>query len=204
MSLHPKNHEQPATSNISALDYEAQNLATGFFEPPSPGSKELRDFEVYNRTTLPLLVEANLRAIVEAQVAPIEERVRTMVVDIVRTCQSTVARNFHLTIAPSSSVHDRTLPSFQSLFSNENTAHTHEEPVHGSAYDSAGNSLNFFQEPSPINTEASASLPTPMYDQSGSINPQSGSQDSGYGTLPDCCDCHCHHDSTIGNMTSGK
>ena len=175
-------------------------------EPSSPGSRELRDFEVYNRATLPLLVEANLRAIVETQVAPIEERVRAMVVDIVRTCQSTVARTFQLTIAPTLSVHDRTPPSFQASFSNENAAHTHEEPVHGSAYGSAGNSLNFFQEASPINAEASASLPTPMYvyDNDNSINRQTQSQDSGYGTLTEPCDCTCHSVSDTRNTINGK
>ncbi|KAM0798476.1 hypothetical protein BDR22DRAFT_374189 [Usnea florida] len=176
--------------------YEAQTPAPDTFESSSPGSRELRDFELYSRTTLPLLVEANLRAIVEAHVAPIEERVRAMVVDIVRTCQSTVARNFQLTIAPTLSIHDRTPSSFQTSFSNENTAHKHEEPVHGSAYGSAGDSLNFFQEPSPINAEASASLPTPMYDNDNSINRQTQSQDSGYGTLTEPCSCICHYPST--------
>ena len=129
---------------------------------------------------------------------------RAMVVDIVRTCQSTVARNFRLTIAPTSSVHDRIPPSFQASSSNENTAHTHEEPAHGLAYGTEGSSSDFFREPSLLTGEASASLPTPMYDHSSSINAQSQSHDSGYGTLPDNCDCHCHHDSTIWNTTFGK
>ena len=172
--------------------------------PSSPGSRELRDFEVYSRTTLPLLVEANLRVIVESQVAPIEERVRAMVVDIVRTCQSTVARTFHLTIAPTSLVQDRGPSTTQASASNDITAHTQEEPVHGSAYGTAGNSLNFFQEHSPINAEASASLPTPMYDHNNSINHQSQSQDSGYGTLTDTCDCICHYDLNTRITTVGK
>lgn len=166
----------------------------------SPGSRELRDFEVYSRTALPLLVEAHLRAIVESQVAPIEERVRAMVVDIVRTCQSTVARSFPLTITPNSLVQDRGTSTTQASASNDITAYSQEGPVHGSAYGTAGNFLDFFREPSLLTGEASASLPTPMYD----INPQSQSQDSGYGTLPDECDCHCHHDSTIGNTASSK
>ena len=170
----------------------------------SPGSRELRDFEVYSRTALPLLVEAHLRAIVESQVAPIEERVRAMVVDIVRTCQSTVARSFPRTITPNSLVQDRGTSTTQASASNDITAFPQEEPVHGSAYGTAGNSLDFFREPSLLTGEASASLPTPMYDHSSSINPQSQSHDSGYGTLPNKCDCHCHRDSTTGNTTFGK
>ena len=173
--------------------------------PSSPGSRELRDFEVYNRTTLPLLVEANLRAIVESQVAPIEERVRAMVVDIVRTCQSTVARNFHLTIAPTSSVQDRAPSTAQATASNDINTNSQEEPVHGSAYDVAGNSVDFFQEPSPINAEANASHSYPMlYYEGNPVDPQSWSQDSSYITLPDSCDCHCHHNSTIENREFGK
>lgn len=183
--------------------YEAQHFAPVIFDSSSPGSRELRDFEVYNRATLPLLVEANLRAIVESQVAPIEERVRTMVVDIVRTCQSTVARNFHLTIAPTSQAHDRITSSPQASSSYENATHTYEEPIHDSAYAIAGNSLDFFREPSLLTGEASASLPIAMYNHSNSINSQSQSQDSGYGTLTDTCDCLCHRHSTLSTSTIG-
>ena len=136
----------------------------------------------------------------ESQIAPIEECVRAMVADIVRTCLSTVAQDFR-----SLNDLDRIPSSFpQASASDEVTTHGHEEPVHGSAPDTAGNSLDFFREPSPLDAEANASLPAPMYDYSDLLHHQSQSQDSGYETLPDNCDCHCHYDSTIGNPTRGK
>ena len=136
----------------------------------------------------------------ESQVAPIEERGRAMVADIVRTCLSTVAHTFR-----SLNELDR-IPSSvpQASASNEITTHAHEEPDHGSAPDTAGNSLDFFREPSPLNAEASASLPTPMYDHDNSINRQSQSQDSGYGTLAEPCDCTCHNVSDTWNKMMGK
>ncbi|KAL9134542.1 MAG: hypothetical protein Q9175_004270 [Cornicularia normoerica] len=184
--------------------YEAEDLLLENLEPSSPGSRELRDFENYNRTTLPLLVEANLRAIVESQIAPIEERVRAMVVDIVRTCQSTVARNFHLTIAPTSLANDRVHSSSQAIASNVITTHTHEEPALISTDGTAGNSLDFFREPSFLNAKASASLPGPMYKQSSTTADQNPSLDSGYASLPYFCDCSCHDYSIASNTANGE
>ena len=172
--------------------------------PSSPGSRELRDFEAYSRTALPLLVEAHLQVIVSSQVAPIEERVRAMMVDIVRTCQSTVARSFHLTIAPTSSVQDRAPSTTQATASNDINTNSQEEPLQDSAYAIGSNSLDFFRETSLLTSEAGASFPITMYNHSNSINSQRQSQDSGYETPPRNCDCHCHDDSAIGNPTLGK
>ena len=158
----------------------------------SPRSQELRDFEAYNRTTLPLLVEANLRAIVESQIAPIEERVRAMVVDIVRTSQSTVARNFHFTIAPASIAGDRMQSSSQTIASPERAMHTHGEPAQTDSVGIVDNSLNFFREPPHLNAEASASAPGPVSDYNSFSRHQNSYSDSGYASLPSSCNCSCH------------
>ncbi|CAF9941891.1 hypothetical protein IMSHALPRED_003086 [Imshaugia aleurites] len=184
-------------------DYEAEDSLPGIFEPSSPESRELRDFENYNRTTLPLLVEASLRAIVESQVAPIEERVRAMVVDIVRTCQSTVARNFRLTIAPSSSAGDR-LQSSQAIASVEDATHTREEPDQTSVDGTAEDSLDFLREPSLFNAEASESLPDLIYNHNDVSGHESQSSDSGYGSLSKHCDCSCHDYSSAWNTANGE
>ena len=192
------------------LDYGLDNLSPANLEASSPRSQELQDFEAYNRTALPILVEANLRAIVESQVAPIEEHVRAMVVDIVRTCQSTVAHNFRSTIAPNSSTNDRMQPSLQPITSIESTAHSLAEPAQLPSNDTAGNSMDFFREPPPLNAEASASLPMPLYNHSNVTGHHSQSSDSGYGSLLDPgsslqpCSCSCHDYSNAWNTANGE
>ena len=67
----PNEHKNPFEADLIS-DYEAEEAYAENVEPSSPRSEELRNFETYNRTALPLLVEANLRAIVDSQIAPIE------------------------------------------------------------------------------------------------------------------------------------
>lgn len=188
-------------SRLTKLDYDAHDLTLADLEPSSPRSQELRDFEAYNRTTLPLLVEANLRAIVESQIAPIEERVRAMVVDVVRTCQSTVARNFYLMVAPASSTHDRTQPSTQTTASTEAAAQSQEESTQAYLDDTGETSSSFFREPPHLNAEAGSSFPGPISSIGGSQNPYS---DSGYSSLPCSCSCSCHDYSNTWNTANGK
>lgn len=186
------------------LDYEVDHPSPESQEPSSPRSRELRDFEIYNRTTLPLLVEANLRAIVESQIAPIEERVRAMVVDIVRTCQSTIARNYHLTIAPTSSASNRMRSSSPATASAETTFPTIVEPTQKAVNDATGNSFDFFREPPHLNAEASASVPGPVYNPTDVTECQNPSSDSGYGSLQERCGCSCHDYSNAWNTANGK
>ena len=161
----------------------------------------MRDFEAYNQTALPLLVEANLRAIVESQIAPIEDRVRAMVVDIVRTCQSTVARNFNLMIASTSSVDDRTQPHSQTVTLGESSANTREELARLPRNDTADNPLDLYREPPHLNAEASTTFPDPVSMATGSQNLDS---DSGYSSIPHSCACSCHNHSNTGNVVDGK
>lgn len=191
----------PNNSHLIILDYDADDLTLGNLESPSPRSQELRDFEAYNRTTLPLLVEANLRAIVESQVAPIEERVRAMVVDIVRTCQSTVARNFHLMVAPNLSADDQTAPSTQPTASAEAAIQPQEDAAQAFLDDSGRKSLDFFREPPHLNAEAGFSFSGPISSVGGSQDPNS---DSGYSSLPCSCSCSCHDYSNTWNTANGK
>lgn len=169
----------------------------------SPRSQELRDFDNYNRTNLPLLVEANFRAIVDPQIAPIEEHVRALVVDLVRTCQSTVARNFQLTMASASLANDRTESSNQAIASTESAVQTDGEPIQTFGDGTAG--MYFFREPPHVNADAGSSLPGPMYEYNhdsvtSNHNPKS---DSGYPSLPFSCSCSCH-DSFNPSITANS
>ena len=188
-------------SNLNTIDYEENDLSPENREPSSPRSQELRDFEVYNRTNLPLLVEASLRVIVETQITPIEEHVRTMVVDIVRSCQSTVARNFHLTVSPTSSASDRMQPSFQSITPAENGGDTRVGSAPLSRHDTADNPLDSFCEPPHLSAEASASSPGPKSRATGSQDPNSA---TGYSSLPHSCGCSCHDYSNYLNTVDSK
>ena len=158
-------------------------------------------FETYNRTALPLLVEASLRAIVESQIAPIEERVRAMVVDIVRTSQSAVARNLNFIIAKTSSADERTQPLSPTLILAEIGVHTREEPARLFRNDTADDPLDLYREPPHLSAEASATTLGPVSSLSGTQNLNS---DSGYSSIPNSCACFCHDYSNTGNTTNGK
>ena len=200
-------------SDVAILDYKAEDFPLDNLEPSSPASRELRDFETYNRTALPLLVEANLRAIVESQIAPIEERVRAMVVDIVRTCQSTVARNFHLTIAPTSLANSRTQSSSEVSASAGIAVGDHGEPAQVPMDRTADSPMEFFPELSHLNLETSAP-PHLNSEASGSLQviPQLESitenmnQDSDLGFTSPLfpCGCSCHDYSNNWNTANGE
>ena len=116
----------------------------------------------------------------ESQIAPIEERVKAMVVDIVRTCQSTVAHNYQLTIAPTSSANQSRQPSSPAIASVENTVRMYGYPdqtsgngtvvnptinsypysAQLSGNSAVGNPLEFFREPPHLNAEAGILFPT--------------------------------------------
>ena len=182
-------------------DYETDEVVPEIVEPSSPQSEELRNFETYNRTALPLLVEANLRAIVESQIAPIEERVRAMIVDIVRTAQSTIARNFNSMNAPTSSADDETQPHSQTVRLAELGALSSEEPAQTFGIDGADHPSELYHEPPHLNAEASASFPDPV---SIAIGSQYHSSDSGYSSLPFSCPCSCHGYSNTWNTANSK
>ena len=178
-------------------DYEVDEVSTESVEPSSPQSEELRNFETYNRTALPLLVEANLRAIVESQIAPIEERVRAMIVDIVRTSQSTVARNFNSMNAPTSSADDETQPHSQTVRLAELGALSIDEPAQTFGVDDADHPSELYHEPPHLNAEVSATFPDSVSIATGS---QNHSSDSGYSSLPNSCACSCHGYSNTWNL----
>ena len=182
-------------------DYGVDEVPAENVEPSSPRSEELRNFETYNRTALPLLVEANLRAIVESQIAPIEERVRAMVVDIVRTSQSTVVRNFNRMNVPTSSTDDEMQPNLQRVSSAELGPHISEEPAQTSGIDGADHPSELYHEPPHLNAEASASFPDPGSIATGS---QNHSSDSGYSSLLNSCPCSCHDHSNTWSTADSK
>ena len=188
-------------ADLIILDYEADEISAETVGPSSPRSEELRNFETYSRTALPILVEAQLRAIVESQFAPIGERVRSMVVDIVRTSQSTVARNFNLMIASTFSADDRTQPHSQTVTQAEIGVHTREVPARLTMNDTADNPLDLYREPPHLNAEASA---TTLGSASSVTGTQNLSSDSGYSSTPNSCGCFCHGYSNTWNTANSK
>ena len=186
---------------MNTSDYETDDITLENLEPVSPRSQGLRDFENYSQTALPLLVEANLRAIVETQNAPIEERVRAMFVNIVRTCQSTVARNFHLTVSQPSSANGRMQSSSQTIAPAETNVHTRTERGNSSRDDTTDDSLDFSREPPHLNAEVSAPFLGPLGNVTGSQGPNS---DSGFESSPFSCACSCHDYSNTWNVANGK
>ena len=146
-------------------------------------------------------MEASLRAFVESQVAPIEERARATVVDIVRTCQSTVAHNFSLMIAPTSSAGDQTQPNPQTVAPVESSSHTREEPPQLPRANSEDNPLDIYREPPHLSVEAGTTLPDSVSNVTGSQNP---SLDSGYSSLPSSCTCSCHNYSNTSNTANDE
>ena len=191
-------------SHLTTLDYDADDLIPGYLESLPPRSQELRDFEHYNRTTLPLLIDANLRAIVESQAAPIEENVRAMFVDLVRTCQSTVARNYHLLVAPVSSANARMQSSTHTTAATEAAGQMSEGSADPFVDDTRESSLDFLREPSRLNAEASASALGSIYNYSSIDGSRNQSSDSGYPGVSFSCSCSCHKSNNIGNTANGE
>lgn len=193
--------KNPFNADLITSDYEADEASAENVEPSLPRSEELRNFEAYNRTALPLLVEANLRSIVESRIAPIEEHVRAMVVDIVRTSQSTVARNFNLMNAPTSSADDRTQPHSQTVNLADLGTQPPEEPARTSGDDGADHPSELYREPPHLNAEASATSLGPM---SSVQEFQILSSDSGYSSIPNSCACSCHDYSKTSDTVNSK
>ena len=188
-------------ADLIPSDYEADEASAESVEPSSPRSEELRNFEAYNRTALPLLVEANLRAIVESRIAPIEEHVRARIVDIVRTSQSTVARNFNLMNAPTSSADDRTQPHSQTVTLADLRTQSREEPARTSGDDSTDHPSELYREPPHLNAEASATSLGPL---SSRQEFQNLSSDSGYSSIANSCACSCHDYSNTWSTANSK
>ena len=137
----------------------------------------------------------------ETQIAPIEEGLRAMVVDIVRTCQSTIARNYNIMIAPTSLANDQTQPNSQTVTPGESSANIREESARLPRIDAADNLSELYREPPHLNAEASATTPGPV---SSVIAPQNLSSDSGYSSIFNPCACICHGYSNNGSTEKGK
>ena len=186
---------------ITSTDYEAEVQTAEGFAPSSPASEELEQFEEYNRTALPRLVEANLQAIVNAEMVPIEENLRRLLVDIVRRCQSTVAENFRVIRVPRRVTVDPPQPPSSNanppLLPRPGSSFTESQLL---APPTVNATLGFFQEPPPASVEAGPSCPRPP---EGLEAFQSQFKDSGYEGSLDLCDCNCHNDVVIDNRSNG-
>lgn len=113
-----------------------------------------------------------------------------MVVDIVRTCQSTVARNFHLMVAPNPSADDQTATTTQPTASIEAALQSQKESNHALFDNTRGSSSAFFREPPHLNAEVGSSFSGPINSVGKS---QDTNSDSGYSSLPCSCRCSCHY-----------
>lgn len=156
------------------------------------------DFEAYNRTALPLLVEANLQAVVSVDMAPMEESLKALLVDIVRRCQSTVAQNFQRLQGPKVSP-NRSIGSTPQILPSTQPA--------ALPLVAANHALGFYQEPPYLTAEAGASSPgPPLEDESHRATSQGQVSDSGYGsgTGPDACECPCHLGDNPETLPFGK
>lgn len=172
-------------------DFEATIYSDESVAPSSPASQELREFEAYNRTALPRLVEANLQAIVDTQMRPIEDNLRTLVVDIVRRCQSTVEENFRVIREPKVDTGSNSQPSASqniSLTQPRDNAFSNEGQVSASVTDMT----HFFHEPPHMGMEASISNNDFLGPPNNPECPQNEYVDSGYGSTLDSCHCGCH------------
>ena len=146
----------------------------------SPASQEIADFETYSSRALPLLVEANLQALVSAEMAPLEDSLRTLLVDIVRRCQSTVAQNFQRLqgakpgVGSASSLTPDALPCGPPQPAKINQALLH------------------YQEPPFQATDVAVSNTIPLIPHE-----RTPFSDSGYGSGVNqvWCDCPCHFDN---------
>ena len=170
---------------------------------PSPSS-DLRKFEDYNRTTLPLLVEASLRAVVNVEVAPIQEQLRTILVDIVRSCQATVAQNFELLsnqsattrVPRQASSYETNLPQIVEEESSE------REEGSGEGVDTRG--PNFFVEPPHLNEEMITSVPVASNCPPNQDSTLARTSDSGYASQSNFCGCLCHFTNGLSSTLYGR
>lgn len=155
----------------------------------SPRSQELRNFEIYQRTELPLFVETEIRNIVNTELAPIEATLRIQLEDIVRRCLSRMAENFQLSnVPPSSTVNTNASPSLPAPPpQSEHASQLVELPR---MTGTASAALEFFQEPPHLNAFASASAPGPAYPNDDTA--PGLSSDSGYSSGLSSCQCSCH------------
>ena len=188
-------------ADLTIPDYGIQDLPAENVEQWSPRSLELREFETYNRTALPLLVEAHLRALMESEIAPIEERVRAMVIDILRDCQSTVARRFHMTRSSTLLANNQMPALSQATTLDQADVHMSTEYPQLPTDETAEGPLNFFHELPHVTSESGASLPGPMTTATGF---QDRSSDSGYASLRTSCGCSCHENSDNSDLANGE
>jgi len=180
------------------LDFDATVQSNESIARSSPASQELRDFEAYNRTMLPRLVEENLQVVVNTEMAPLEQNIRSQLVDIVRRCLSTLAQNYRATRELNGDVMGFSQPpASQAAPPAHFREHglSHEDFV--SANDTGSNMADFFLEPPHMGSGMSSLYPN-LPEGSNCPEPsQDQPIDSGYGSVPDSCDCACH------NLTGG-
>ncbi|KAG8533891.1 uncharacterized protein KY384_001632 [Bacidia gigantensis] len=180
-------------------DLPQEERSTNTTSALSPGSQELLEFEAYNRTALPLLVEANLRTVIDSQLKPIEEDLKAALTDIVRRCQTMVADNFQVMKNKSS---DATIasasPDLRRDSSNPFDVHSNigksSRPSNFSHPPTA-----FYQEPQLLDPEAANFMPI-----NAAQNVYNAENvDSGYGSLTRNCLCICHDlmESTVAALS---
>lgn len=159
--------------------------------PSTPNSRGLADFEAYNRTELPRLVEANLQVMVNAEIAPLEESLKAFLVDIVRRCQSTVAQNYSRIKSSESSAIAAPIapPNTVSSMPFIEAAHSHYPPSMTvpevtTSINNISHVQSFFEEPPLLNARKAALTSGSFCHNNAHVPSNNIGSDSGYGTLP--------------------
>ena len=186
------------------IDFELCSTLTESLVSSTSGSRDLHDFEEYNRRVLPQMVEANLQSIVNAEMAPIETNLRALLVDIVRRCQATVAQNFHFTRNSKSTASESLQSSSTGTLlahSSSNSSRTNQPLARGPEHRPSSASRPNTAAPSMLDTGWSSSQETsqPLKDHNYSTLVPIPEHD----VDTNSCACTCHISSGMVSNSSG-
>jgi hypothetical protein len=184
-------------TNSQTVDYDIE-AEMDLPRPPSPSSQEVADYEAYQRTELPRLVEAMLEAMFQARTDHFEERHKLNFLDIVQSAQSSLNHRWEIRKAQSSS--SRALQLSSKAADDHNLASGPQRISNPTVMQSATTTTNSSLAPSAYE------IPPPL-DRFGELlsrevlqdtqnlaplHPQiSDSNDSGYGSLTFEGWCQC-------------
>ena len=155
----------------------------------SSESRELQDFEDYNRTEVPLLVEMRLRAELDTSMASVAEILRPRVVDIVRECQSIAAENFRASRVSGpnparSSITEDNQAGRSGRYENQLISNTIQSTA------------SCYGELPHEESHADDLSPGPVLSWNEEDRHQNLTNDSGYEECQPSCECSCHVDES--------
>ena len=155
----------------------------------SSESRELQDFEDYNRTEVPLLVEIRLQAELDTSMASVAENLRPRLVDIVRECQSIAAENFRASRV------SRPNTACSSITEDNQAGRSgryERQLISNTTQPTAG----YYRELPHEESHADDLFPEPVLNCNEEDRHQSLTNDSGYEECHPSCECSCHVDES--------